>query len=103
MFESTYITILSNTQRSIIMVETMCWIQHIKEIEVESNGDKDGEPLGKESGWIIDSVIDHNNNISKYNPLDGSRFIKLLKELNRSIKGLTFKMLTLINALNGVS
>ena len=32
------------------------------------------------SGWIIDSVIDHNINISKYNPLAGSSYIKLPKE-----------------------
>ena len=25
--------------------------------------------LGKGSGWIIHSLIDHNNSISKYNPL----------------------------------
>ena len=31
--------------------------------------------LGKGSGWIILSVIDHNNNISKYNSLVGSNFI----------------------------
>ena len=28
--------------------------------------------LGKGSGWIIDSVIDHTISISKYNPLVGS-------------------------------
>ena len=27
------------------------------------------KPLGKGSSWIIDSVIDHNINILKYNPL----------------------------------
>ena len=31
----------------------------------------------KGSGWIIDSVLDHIINISKYDPLDGSSFIKL--------------------------
>ena len=31
--------------------------------------------LGKGSGWIIDSVIDHPYSISKYNPLSGSSFI----------------------------
>ena len=35
---------------------------------------------GKGSGWIIDSFIDHNVNISKYNPLTGSNYIKLPKE-----------------------
>ena len=38
------------------------------------------KPLGKGSGWIIDSVIDHIINISKYNPLAGSSYIKLSKE-----------------------
>ena len=33
--------------------------------------------LGKGSEWIIDSVIDHNIIISKYNPLSGSSYIKL--------------------------
>ena len=31
-------------------------------------------------GWIIDSVIDHNTNISKYNSLAGSSYVKLPKE-----------------------
>ena len=42
--------------------------------------------LGKGSGWIIDSLIYHNN--SKYNPLAGSRYIKLPKKLNHLKKGL---------------
>ena len=33
--------------------------------------------LGKGSGWIIDSIIDHTISISKYNPLAGSSYIKL--------------------------
>ena len=37
--------------------------------------------LGKGSVWISDSVADHNVNISKYKPLDGSSYIKLPKEL----------------------
>ena len=37
--------------------------------------------LGKDSGWIIDSVTEHNISISRYNPLAGSSYIKLLKEL----------------------
>ena len=53
-FESIYITIISNIQKS----------------------------LRKGSGWITDSVIDHNINISKYNPLAGSSYIELSKELN---------------------
>ena len=37
---------------------------------------------------ITDSVIDQNINISKYNPLAGSSYIKLLKELNHLRKSL---------------
>ena len=33
--------------------------------------------LGKCLSWISDSVIDHYNSISKYNPLAGSSYIKL--------------------------
>ena len=32
--------------------------------------------LGKGSSWITDSVIEHNINISKYNVLAGSSYIK---------------------------
>ena len=49
--------------------------------------------LGKGSGWIIDSVIDHTISISKYNPLAGSSYIKLPKELDHPRK-------ELINILN---
>ena len=42
--------------------------------------------LGKGSGWIIDSVIDHTISISKYNSLAGSRSIKLPKELDHPRK-----------------
>ena len=44
--------------------------------------------LGKGSGWIIDSVINHTVTISKYNPLVGSSYIKLPKELDHPRKGL---------------
>ena len=44
--------------------------------------------LGKGSGWIIDSVIDHDISISKYNPLAGSSYIRLSKELDHPRKGL---------------
>ena len=52
-FESIYGTIILNTQKS----------------------------QGKGPGWTIDSVTDHNINISKYNPLAKSSYIKLPKEL----------------------
>ena len=59
-FESIYSTIISNIQKS----------------------------LGKGSGWIIYSVIDLTNSISKYNLLAGSSYMKLLKELNHPKKDL---------------
>ena len=43
--------------------------------------------LGKDSGWIIDSVIYHAISISKYNPLAGISYIKLPKELDYPRKG----------------
>ena len=42
----------------------------------------------KDSGWIIDSAIDHTISISKYIPLTGSSYIKLPKELDHPRKGL---------------
>ena len=47
-FESIYTTIISNIQKY----------------------------LGKVSGWTIDSVVSHTINISDYNPLAGSSYIK---------------------------
>ena len=44
--------------------------------------------LGKGSGWIIDLVNDHTISISKYNPLVGSSYIKLQKELDNPREGL---------------
>ena len=38
--------------------------------------------LGTGSGWIFQSGIDHNVNISKYHSLAASNYIKLPKELN---------------------
>ena len=40
--------------------------------------------LGKGSSWIIDTVIGHDINISKYNSLTGNCYIKLLKELKKT-------------------
>ena len=53
-FESVYSAIISNTQKS----------------------------LRKGSGWIIDSIINHTIRISNYNPVAGSSYIKLPKELD---------------------
>ena len=46
------------------------------------------KPFGKDSDWIIDSVIDHNISISIYNSLSGSSYINLPKELDHPRKGL---------------
>ena len=47
--------------------------------------------------------MDHNINISKYNPLAGSSFMKLPKELNHRRKVLLIlKILMIMNALNGI-
>ena len=59
-FQSIYITVITNMQKF----------------------------LGKDSGSIFDWVIDHTISISKYNPLSGSSYIKLPKELDHPIKGL---------------
>ena len=58
-FESIYATVISNIQKS----------------------------LGRDSGCIIDSVIEQNINISKYNPLaGGSYYIKITKIIRLSRK-----------------
>ena len=44
--------------------------------------------LGKSSGWIIDSVINHTISISKYNPLARSSYIKSSEELDHLRKRL---------------
>ena len=44
--------------------------------------------LGNDSGWITDLVIEHNINISNYNPLAGNRYLKLLKEWDHPWKEL---------------
>ena len=56
MFQSIYTTIISNIQKS----------------------------LGKDSGWITDSVVDHTISISKYNTFGSSHII-----LNHTRKGLS--------------
>ena len=59
-FQSIYTTIMTNIQKS----------------------------LGKGSDRIMNSVIDHTISISKHNPLFGSSYIKLPKELDHPRKGL---------------
>ena len=59
--------------------------------------------LGKGSDWIIDSVIEYNIGISKYNSLAGSCYVRLPKELDHPKKDLLiFKILMINKALNEV-
>ena len=44
--------------------------------------------LGKGSGWINDTVIDHTISILRQNSLNGSSYIKLTKELDHPRKAL---------------
>ena len=44
--------------------------------------------ISEGSGWIIDNVESFYINIANYEPLSGSSYIPLPKELNNSIKGL---------------
>ena len=44
--------------------------------------------LRKSFDWLTDSVVYHFINISKYNPLAGSSYVKLPKEFNHLRKGL---------------
>ena len=60
----------------------------INESDINDVFEKIQKFLGKGSSWIVDSVIDHNINISNYNPSAGSSYIKLPKELNHSKNGL---------------
>ena len=60
--------------------------------------------IGKGSGWIIDSAIDHNINISKYTSLAGCSYIKIAKRIRPHPKKiyLIFKILTIVKVFNGV-
>ena len=68
-----YDTFYSNTKAEIIINENDI-DNFYKSIyaTVTSNIQKS---LGKDLSWIIDSVIDHNITISKYNPLDESSYV----------------------------
>ena len=63
--------------------------------------------LGKCSGWIIYSVVEHNISISKYIsktfPLAVSSYIKLPKEFDHPRKGLiNIQNMIIMNDLNGL-
>ena len=56
---------------------------------------------GSGSRWITESVINHTISFSKYNPLAGSSYIKLPKELKHP-KKIFFNFLNMNdNTLNG--
>ena len=73
-FELIYTTIISNIQKS----------------------------LGKGLDWIIYSVIDHNISILKYNALAGRSYIRLKNQTIQEGNWLIFKILMIMNVLNGV-
>ena len=55
------------------------------------------------SDWIIESVIDHSINISKYNPLACSSYVSYQKNYTIQEKVWPiFKILMIMNALNSV-
>ena len=45
--------------------------------------------ISHESGWIVEEIISQYLNLSSYLPVSGSTYIKLPKELNHPMKGLT--------------
>ena len=82
--DTNYSTIFSNSKAEMIINESD--INDLFELiysKIISNIQKS---LGKGSSWITDSVIDHNVNISKYNPLACCSYNKSPKELNHPKK-----------------
>ena len=57
--------------------------------------------IGKSSDWTIHSVIDHNSNLWKFNPLAGSNCSKLEKEIHRARKDfMNIYILLIMNTSN---
>ena len=81
-----YDNFYSNSKVEIIINESD--IDHVFQLIYTTIITNIQKSLGKGSDWIIDSVIDHTISISKYNPLAGSSYIKLRKELDHPRKGL---------------
>ena len=81
-----YDTFYSNSDAELIINESD--IDDVFQSIYSKKISKMQKSLGKRSGWVIDSVIDHTISISRYNPLAGSSYIKLPKELDRPKKGL---------------
>ena len=84
-YKSKYDTSYSHSKTEIIINESN--IDDALESIYTKNISNIQKSLGKGSYWITDSVINHNINISKYNTLAGSRYIKLPKELDHPRKG----------------
>ena len=85
-YKSKYDTFYSHSKTEIIINESN--IDDALESIYTKNTSNIQKSLGKGSYWITDSVINHNINISKYNSLAGSSYIKLPKELDHPRKGL---------------
>ena len=81
-----YDTFYSNSDAELIINESD--IDDVFQSIYSKKISKMQKSLGKRSGWVIDSVIDHTISISRYNPLAGSSYIKLPKELDQPKKGL---------------
>ena len=95
-YKAKYDTFCSNSKAEVIINKNgiNLYYSYIKNIQTI---------LRNRLGWIIDSVIEHNINISKYSPLSGSSYIKLPKELDHPRKGLiNIQKIDEMNALNGV-
>ena len=95
-YKAKYDTFCSNSKAEVIINKNgiNLYYSYIKNIQTI---------LRNRLGWIIDSVIEHNINISKYSPLSGSSYIKIPKELDHPRKGLiNIQKIDEMNALNGV-
>ena len=80
-----YDTFYSNSKAEIVINDSGIMFKSIYTIVIS----KIPKSLGESSDEnFIDPVIDHNISISKYNPLAGSSYIELPKELNHPKKGL---------------
>ena len=84
--DKTKYTIYSNSKGEVIINES--YIVDVFKSVYTAVVSKTQKSLGKGSGWIIDSVIDHNTHISKYNPLAGNSYTELPKELSHQRKGM---------------
>ena len=80
--ETRYVHFYSSSKAKIIINESD--IENVFKLIYTTITANIRKSLGKGSRWIIDSVIGHTISISKYNPLAGSSYIKLPKELDHA-------------------